>query len=283
MTKYVTILFLIIVALSPMSRTFHHYAFLYQSKKKEQEIYTDNPCGSFDLQRLIAGKPAWRQASYVNEVMKRKLIIHDWTFFNYTEIQQEDFYILVEDLLNDGFEIYFWSGDAVKEITPENWYQYRWDPSKYLLKGSLKYTSSTNIKKWATDKLLCAEDDLFILDDYWLPVLRDHLNELPPRQLLISNLAKYSNPEEILSNSLGLTPKIEQVVLDEISSLAAHFYSSMKKFIESLDLKIIIHYKNLNLSDPEIGDLLQNEALNLFDLVIKNTDLHDIESVCFDD
>lgn len=215
--------------------------------------------------------------------MKRKLIIHDWTFFNYTEIQQEDFYILVEDLLNDGFEIYFWSGEAVKEITPENWYQYRWDPSKHLLKGSLKYTSSTNIKKWATEELLWAEDDLFILDDYWLPVLRDHLHELPPRQLLISDLAKYSNPEEILSNSLGLTPKIEQVVLDEISSLAAHFYLSMKKFIESLDLKIIIRYKNLNLSDPEIGDLLQNKALNLFDLVIKKTDLHDIESVCFDD
>jgi len=265
-----------------MSRTFYHFSFLYQNKKKEQVSYTDNPSGSFDLQRLIAGKPAWRQANYAHEAVRRKLIIHDWTFFNYTVIQKKDFYLLVEDLLEDGFEIYLWTGEIVKEITKENWYQYRWDPESYLRNSFSKYSPSAHIKKWAIDQLSWAEDDLFILDDYWLPVLRDNLTELPPRHLLISDLAQYSDAEEIISSALGLTPKIEHVILDEISTDSIEFYLKMQRYIESLGIKIIVHYKKLDIDTRALEILLQNDALYLGDHLIKKTDLYDIESVDLD-
>ena len=130
-----------------MSRTFYQFSFLYQTKKNEHEIYTDNPSGSFDLQRLIAGKPAWKQIRYANHLVKKRLVIYDWTFFNYTEIQAEDFYQLIDDLMTEQFEIYFWTSKSIELITSKNWYVYRGDPNKKILKWSQDYAHLAEVKK----------------------------------------------------------------------------------------------------------------------------------------
>jgi len=264
-----------------MSRTFYQFSFLYQTKKNEHEIYTDNPSGSFDLQRLIAGKPAWKQIRYANHLVKKRLVIYDWTFFNYTEIQAEDFYQLIDDLMTEQFEIYFWTSKSIELITSKNWYVYRGDPNKKILKWSQDYAHLAEVKKCIVNDCSWTEDEFFILDDYWLQVLQNTSYELPQRQLFISNLAPHPQAEKILLGASSLIPKVERVVADEISSNAINFFSKMERFIKSLNLKIAIHYQKLKLDTSDLNNLLNNDILPIADRIITKLDLADIEAIDF--
>lgn len=180
----------------------------YYDEAQSGNSFTPTPTSSFDVNRMIAGKPAWYMTALPREPKSKKLIVADWTVANWTDDKRAAMTTALTELLAKGFQVYAWNHGKLQPL------------SKKSTASTLKTLSSRPVIPEDIFKAAVLEkinrDQLHILDDYWTEQLC-HPEEKIERQLKVSDYLSISSEgdrKKICNALRQAQPPLTTIVID---------------------------------------------------------------------
>lgn len=224
---------------------------LYYAETKTGASYTATPTGNPDVNRAIRNEAAcFINISTTIEKKPKKIIFSDWTYSNWDAQKKAALPHCFDDLMRQGFEIYFWQSGELIRYTKDNW-----DP----LKATCPPLDDPKIIRVAAikQKKQFTEDNLFLLDDYWVDRLLNPNNTQIRRKLKLSNVATLNNKvrQKLLTFTKKLRPKVEEIIVDEFSVNAAQVLSLLKENLP--DCRLTSAIEKMKVSLPLFSDKYQ--------------------------
>jgi hypothetical protein len=200
---------------------------LYYAQTKTGARYTTTPTANPDFDKAIRNEAAcFIDISTSIEKKPKKIIFSDWTYSNLDLPKKAALRPCFDALISHGFELYFWYSGELVQYTKDNWDKLKVSYSP--LEDPKKIRASV-IKQ----KKQCTEDNIFLLDDYWLERLLNPHNLQIKRKLRLKNLTSLGNAD--IQRRLAIInkfrPKLEEILVDEFSVKAAQALGFLKELV----------------------------------------------------
>jgi len=212
----------------------------YYSETQSSVTYSRTPTGSLNIKELLAGRPCWVAPALSREKKQKKLILADWTASNWSVEKRNNTLKALGDLIDQGFSIYIWNNDSVLPLDKQQLEMMGnyMSVSGQTLRESITLNSAQEIAQAAVVQQKLTQDQVQVIDDYWLKHLLSGKDELEPRVLRMSEMPDMS-PETVdkLADVLKCsTPKLSTIIHDrfrtldnEAVELLANQFSNVKK------------------------------------------------------
>ncbi|MDI1353104.1 MAG: hypothetical protein PSV35_10135, partial [bacterium] len=157
--------------------------YLYFQEKQEGYIYSTTPVGVLDINRLLEGKPAWKNASHIATPQKKSLIVADWTAKKWSKEKINQVVLILKQLMNEGFILYLWQSNHTIRINNSFIEKlFRFD-----VREDIELARHDLIKSITAQTYQIPYDHLFVLDDHYLSCLLSKQYDAP-RTLNASDL-----------------------------------------------------------------------------------------------
>lgn len=174
---------------------------LHYTENSGDDYAKERP-GVLNISRLIRGYPAWLRQNSASRLVKKTLILTDWTAnrWNIAKILQAT--DALKQLLNEGFEIYVLQADHFLKLSENNIYLLE---SDFIRKAILQKDKSL-IHSLVFKHLNLVAMQVFLLDLYWMQVITE--------QSMMNEVNKGNVPSCMIDFSIGHTEKeIEDIRL----------------------------------------------------------------------
>lgn len=194
------------------------------------------------------GLKAWRQLTPGYKPKPKSLILSDWTAINWDDHTLQATKKLLEQLIHDGFKLYIKQLGDIKPLALEDISSL----DKETVRSNMTPDSPQSIKKSASLQLNLPDDQLHILDDYWLSNLLAQQERPGNRQLSIKKAAD-NNPFQIVDALTNAVPPLAEIIHDEFSDNANETLQDIQN--EMPDIPVKSQYKHLELDADQIDSL----------------------------
>ena len=221
------------------------YPNFYFINKNEASKYSKKPSGYMNVSRLLKNIPSWKQPGLAADTKQRSLILADWTAARWSQKKITDVKIKLARLLDDGFPIYLWQDGKVEPFTIDT--LHRLDDKS--IRERIKPTFQSSLRSAAIKQHRLTQNQIHILDDYWIDYLLSEKEEPPERSLSMRELNQSPhNKQYILAVIKKSTPPLVSITQDEFSVNSS---KSLLQTIKKYPNATIIHqYKSLRSDEP---------------------------------
>ncbi|KTD32109.1 AAA domain (dynein-related subfamily) [Legionella moravica] len=139
----------------------------YYTQTQQSPEYTRTPTGNLSVMRLIECQDAYWIKPIKQVKKQKKLIVQDWTISYWTERKTRIVKEAFNELLDQGFTLYFRHKDSLQVVTQSNLGHFL--DERHNTKQS--FTHVNKILNESSIMLGCSIDELFVLDDHWISCL----------------------------------------------------------------------------------------------------------------
>jgi len=233
----------------------------YYKVKNTDPVYSHNPPGKINVERLIAGQPYWEKIGGEEEKPK-SLILADWTAGNWSGEKIEEVKFAIRQLLKDGFSLYLWQENGAIPLNEGNLSILNDEETR----NKISPDDHDDVIAYTKNQYGLAKDQMFVMDDYWLQAVTDQTPNPGPRQLdasqiMLGGQGKYG--DKTLSLLKKSTPPL-QTILD------SEFYGTYEDFSfieENLpNIPIVTNYKSIELIVNHLADNKTIQAVDLSEI-----------------
>jgi hypothetical protein len=241
----------------PIPREFYYYE--TQSGRR----FTREPTGVLDADQLVRGKAPWVLPSS-RQLKQKKLIIADWTARFWSQEKILAIQAKLSDLIDAGFELYI---KQAWNFIPFTKQEIPLLAAPHVRSsGSLDMSPPEQIKAAVTRKLHFANEELMVLDDYWL----DYLLQAGPRTLYSSHFLALEGDARgrIIKIIKTALPPLSDFVIDEFQHGDA--LKKAKEFILPQFPSVTIRnkYSKVKLGNEDQQKLLLEKSISFESLCL---------------
>lgn len=159
--------------------------------------YTAEPRGEICVDRLLQGEQKYFRKAYPEqEVIKKTLIIADWSALAWDEDKTERVSVLLRELMVQGYKMYVFQGGALLEELPKN------GVLTQDIKENLYFATDDEIFEVARREKKLSRDHVHILDYQKLSTLLDGVS-LAPQMMHARDYKAVCQKMDALDNILG--------------------------------------------------------------------------------
>ena len=189
------------------------HSFLFYTDKNEASQYSYTPPGHLKVVRMLQGKAPWKKYSLSSEQKQKTLILADWTASQWTGIKNVAVIDLLETLLDEGFTMYLWQEGRLELLSVE-----QTGVGDLSVRKQITPEFNQIIFDTAFEQHRLSQNQIQILDDYWLNVLLNQEGSVTSRTLSIQALLdREDEMDKILSIVEQSTPPLEGIEVNELS------------------------------------------------------------------
>lgn len=183
----------------------------YYRQTKSAVHYWEIPIGDPDFNRLIQGKSSyWRNPSASRDKKPKKLVLADWTAYNWSWDKIDTVKNAIARMIDEGFIFYVWQDGQLEPLGK--------DELDRLERDDVRRSITPAYNKEIIDAAIkhnITSSEIHVLDDYWLqhilkkddqPSLPRHL-KLDDMEMLYPNLREWR--DKILDIELHSKPPLE--------------------------------------------------------------------------
>ena len=231
----------------------------------DEKTYTREPQKTISIQRLIQSKPYWEQLTSSSRREKKTLVLSDWTADSWSNTLRVEMLLLFSDLLEQGFSIYLWQTNVLKQLRDVEVF----NNADVLSKITPEYPQ--RILQLAVQQLNLSADTIHLLDDYQLTLLQGK-SPSEPRSIRLSALSDDCSYKLMIKTLLRTCkPHVVFIRQDVFSDDTITADLRLKAFWGDLQLPILEDYKSaLNPIDYRDVNTQNVKALKSFEsLVLK--------------
>lgn len=231
------------------------HEFYYQLSQAKTS-YTHTPTGDLDVNQLIQSKAPWILPAS-NEMKPKKLILSDWTAKNWTYKKNKDTQEALLQLLNEGFSLYIQQNEQIVPLLKEDLNSLE----RENIRTAMRVKQPDELCKTATKQHHLSQDELFILDDYWVQRLIDK-NASSERILKQSDYYNLNKDERKLLKAVlaKVNPPLNHLIIDKLSSLMPHHGSKFERSFPSTPIQERLQQARVTekLSSEQQGRLIES-------------------------
>ena len=229
----------------------------YYSAAQSSVNYSRTPTGTLVIKELIAGNPCWVAPTLQRDVKRKKLILADWTASTWTPEKIEQVKKTLGEYIDQGFSVYL-EGDA----TPLDKEQLDC-LDNVALRKMISRISPQDVTQAAVIHNGMTQDEVQVIDDYWLRHMINDNKELGPRVLWLSELPDLSQEEMdklvvILKTS---TPAVSTIYHDEFSNKSNKLARYLTEHVDGVNIEH--DFRNLSLNDTQLLDFLTHGSIGV--------------------
>jgi hypothetical protein len=212
-----------------------------QSKVKYDSI----PTGAPNIDRLLAGLPPFPTPTPAREEKQKKLVLSDWTMPAWSQEKIKSLGQILTELQDQGFSLYRWNdgkvsslerqditdlinklpADATKKQAGRHGRPGRHgrrdmeDDEEAFVQKPLSITSTEEVRLASVMQQGIPQDQIQILDDYWLNHLMSDAEKPGPRVLRISEIPELTaeNLDAFVKLMKSAIPKLEKIIFDKFT------------------------------------------------------------------
>ena len=223
-----------------------NYSLFHYLDKNEGSIYSFKPPGYLNVDRLLKNLAPWKKYGLSSELKPKSLILADWTAAGWSREKLHAAQATLKGLLDKGFPLYTWQNGSVELLTKDNLS----DLLQMEYRSNMRPAAQKIIVEAAVKQHSLSQNQIHIIDDYWLDYILSDETEPPVRQLSIEALTNTPHDvSAVLSVIKQSTPLLTSIIRDEISVRAGEMITTVETHFPTT--KIISLYKTILLDDPQ--------------------------------
>lgn len=247
----------------------------YYTLKNEGVVYSYDPEGQVDVNEMIKARPYWKKPKCGEQLEKKILVIAAWNATHWLFRKKDRVNKLLNELIDEGFSLYLWNKEEFVPLAKNSVF----DLPFILLSAECWSVFPDEIKAVAQSKF--REQQVHVLDEYWLQFLQHEGNKPFAYSLLVSEFNNSYYPEKVLRIIQKAKFPPDLIINNEFSEHARSVFLGLGAVFPTT--KVINNYDYLNLKqgwDESLlttGSIIDNEAMFTLD------DLRQINrfKVCF--
>jgi len=249
----------------------------YYQETQSTTHYTREPTGHFDVNRMIAGAPAWVMPSLPRVAKPKKIILADWTVPFWSDDKKDKMQAVLTELLAEGFSVSAWQAGKAVPITQNNLIK--------SLEGLQPNPAFPDEILQAVGLQRISLDQVHVLDDYGVGQLC-HPDEPAGRLLTVSNYLRLTterDKKKVLALISQLKPALTQIVHDVFSTEANECLAFLKSQFTHSEIRT--HYREIKCDADSLirlATLLEDPAKGL-EVACATLTLDQLKQIeCFD-
>lgn len=205
----------------------------YYHLSQAKTSYTHTPTGDLDVNQLIQSKAPWIFPASTG-MKPKKLILSDWTAKSWTYKKIKDTQEALLQLLNEGFSLYIQQNEQIVPLLKEDLNNLERED----IRTAMRLKQPDELCKTATKQHHLSQDELFILDDYWVQRLIDK-DASAERTLKQSDYYALNKDERKLLKAVLVkaNPPLDHLLVDKLSSLMPHHGSKFESSFPSTPIQ----------------------------------------------
>ncbi len=235
----------------------------YYTLKNEGVVYSYDPEGQVDVNEMIKARPYWKKPKCGEQLEKKILVIAAWNATHWLFRKKDRVNKLLNELIDEGFSLYLWNKEEFVPLAKNSVF----DLPFILLSAECWSVFPDEIKAVAQSKF--REQQVHVLDEYWLQFLQHEGNKPFAYSLLVSEFNNSYYPEIVLRIIQKAKFPPDLIINNEFSEHARSVFLGLGAVFPTT--KVINNYDYLNLKqgwDESLlttGSIIDNEAMFTLD------------------